>query len=334
MTDQVADGRRTTLAAVAHAAGVSVPTVSRVLNGGPGVAVATRRRVETMLRRYGYQRRGSPGLVATVFDDLSCPWAVELLRGVESVTSAAGAGMLVASAAHAVAACHRWATGPSPAPVHAIIAVNVDLPPPTRAEMRRLGIALVVVDPARDTVTGVPTIGATNWAGGLSAAEHLIALGHRRIACVTGPPDVLCSRARLAGFRAGLEAAGIAPDPALVRDGDFGHRSGYAAAADLLGGGTRPTAVFAASDAMAFGVCEAARRRGLRVPDDLSVVGFDDIPEARVGAPPLTTVRQPLAEMGALAARTALAPQGPAGLPASGVELATTLVCRASTARI
>ena len=134
------------------------------------------------------------------------------------------------------------------------------------------------------------------------------------------------------GYRAALEAAGIPVIEELVREGDFYHESGFTAARDLLALPEPPTAIFAASDQMAFGVYEAVRRHGLRVPDDVSVVGFDDLPEVRWASPPLTTVRQPLAEMGILAARTVLRLALGEQVESPRVELATALVVRDSTA--
>jgi LacI family transcriptional regulator len=193
-------------------------------------------------------------------------------------------------------------------------------------------VPAVVVDPAGVPTFDVPTIGATNWAGGLSAVEHLTRLGHRRVGFVGGTPTLWCSRARLDGYRAGLEAAGLAVDPALLTEGDFGYESGFRAADRLLALPDRPTAIFAANDQMALGVYEAVRRRGMRVPEDVSVVGFDDLPETRWSSPPLTTVHQPLAEMGLLAARTVLRLVNGERIESPRVELATDLVVRDSTA--
>jgi LacI family transcriptional regulator len=138
--------------------------------------------------------------------------------------------------------------------------------------------------------------------------------------------------ARLDGYRAGLEAAGIAPAAALIRQGDFYHESGFDEGGALLAMRDRPTAIFAASDQMAFGVYEAAPQRGLRVPDDVSIVGFDDLPQARWASPPLTTVRQPLSQMGVLAARTILRLARREEIESPRLELATELVVRNSTA--
>jgi LacI family transcriptional regulator len=335
----VDENRRVTMAAVALAAGVSVPTVSRVLNGHPDVAAPTRIRVETALREHGYRRRearrsGRTALVDVVFDDLYCPWSVEVIRGVEDVARAAGVGTVVSAVHRTSAAWQRWLGNLRTRSAAGVIAANAELSTGVLAELSRLRIPIVVVDPVAAAGAGVPTIGATNWAGALGATEYLLRLGHRRIGFVGGPPHVLCSRARFDGYRAGLDAAGLIADPALVRLGDFYHESGYAAGAELLALADPPTAIFAASDQMALGVCEAVRRRGLRVPGDVSVVGFDDVPEARWASPPLTTVRQPLLEMGALAARTVLRLTGDSGLPAHGVELPTRLITRGSTAAV
>jgi LacI family transcriptional regulator len=166
----------------------------------------------------------------------------------------------------------------------------------------------------------------------MAATEHLLSLGHRRIGFIAGPTRLLCSRARLDGYRAALEGAGIPVDDALIVPGDFYHASGSTGASALLDLRKPPTAVFAASDQMALGAIEALRRRGLRVPEDMSVVGFDDLPEVRWLSPPLTTVRQPLTEMGKVAARTVLRLARGEELDSPRLELATELVVRASTA--
>ena len=189
----------------------------------------------------------------------------------------------------------------------------------------------VAVDPAGLPDLDIPTVGATNWSGGLAATEHLTGAGHRRIGFVAGRPGLACSRARLGGYRAGIEAAGIAFDPALVMPGNFDYVSGVEAGTRLLQLDDPPTAVFASSDEMALGVYEATRKRGLRVPEDLSIVGFDDLPQARWASPPLTTVRQPLEEMGRFAVHTVLRLLNDGRLESSKVELATELVVREST---
>lgn len=328
-----------TISAIAAEAGVSVPTVSRVLNGRSDVSPRTRERVEALLREHGYQRRGSrpavrSGLIDLVFNDLDSPWAVEIIRGVEEAVNEAGASTVV-SAIHRSASptsTRQWLDIVSARASDGAILVTTDLDSALRAELQRLDVPAVVIDPAGVPDLDVPTIGATNWTGAVGATEHLTGLGHQRIGFVAGVPGLWCSRARLDGYRAGLDAAGIAFDPALVVEGDFDYESGFRAGRALLELASPPTAVFAASDQMALGVYEAVRKKGLRVPEDVSVLGFDDLPEARWASPPLTTVRQPLADMGKLAARTVLRMVHGESVDSPRVELATRLVIRESTA--
>jgi LacI family transcriptional regulator len=188
-----------------------------------------------------------------------------------------------------------------------------------------------VVDPVNLPDPDVPSVGATNWAGGMAATDHLLGLGHRRIGAVTGPADYLCSRARIDGYRSALERAGAQFDEALVRQGDFQHEGGFIRGGELLDLPEPPTAIFAGSDQQALGVYEAARQRGLRIPQDLSVVGFDDLPAARWVSPPLTTVGQPLADMGRVAAEMLGDLIDSVPLRSQRVELATELIVREST---
>lgn len=331
------EGRRVTITAIAAEAGVSVPTVSRVVNGRSDVSPATRERVEALLQRHGYRRRTSrsrerANLVDLVFNDLDSPWAVEIIRGVEDVAHAECVGTVVSAIHRRSRSARQWLQNLRARASDGVILVTSALDPPLQAELHRLNVPTVVVDPAGNQALDVPTIGATNWAGGLSATEHLLSLGHRRIGFIAGPRLLRCSRARLDGYRAGLEAAGLEMDDELVRQGDFYHQSGFEGGMELLKLADPPTAIFASSDQMAFGVYEAVRHRGLRVPDDISIVGFDDLPEARWSSPPLTTVRQPLSEMGRLAARTVLRLARGETVENPRVELATELIPRVSTA--
>jgi LacI family transcriptional regulator len=335
----VDDGRRVTITAIAREAGVSVPTVSRVVNGRSDVAPETRERVEELLRRHGYRRRSprfreTASLIDLVFNDLDSPWAVEIIRGVEDVAHGADVGVVVSAIHRRPMSARQWLRNLQARATDGVILVISDLDPPLHAELRRLKIPTVLVDPAGVPALDVPTIGATNWSGGLSATEHLLRLGHRRIGFIAGPRQLLCSRARLDGYRAGLDAAGVELRQEYVRPGNFYHEAGFEGGAALLDLPEPPTAIFASSDQMALGVYEAVRLRGLRVPDDISVVGFDDLPEARWSSPPLTTVRQPLAEMGLLAARTVLRLARGEELESPRIELATELVVRDSTAPV
>ncbi|MBO0786950.1 MAG: LacI family DNA-binding transcriptional regulator [Actinobacteria bacterium] len=330
--------RRPTLAAVAAEAGVSLPTVSKVVNGRPDVAPDTRARVERLLGELNYQRPGPrrgrrAGLIDLVFNGLDSPWAVEILRGVEDWCAAHSMGAAVSSVRHGSARPASWTSALASHDTDGVILVTSELTEPQLQQLREDGIPLVVVDPANMPDPDLPSVGATNWAGGLAATDHLVALGHQRIAAITGPAGYLCSRARVDGYRSALERAGLTYRPVLVRNGDFQHEGGFVQGGQLLGLPEPPTAIFAGSDQQALGVYEAARQRGLRIPQDLSVVGFDDLPAARWVSPPLTTVRQPLAEMGRAAAAMLCELIDGVPLRSRRVELSTELIIRESTAR-
>jgi LacI family transcriptional regulator len=331
-------GRRTTLTDIAAEAGVSLPTVSKVVNGHPDVAPATRALVERLLDKHQYSRGAGSrkgrrsGLIDLVFNGLDSSWAVELLRGVEEWGSAHETGVAVSSVRHGNARPASWTSALASHDTDGVILVTSELTEGQLQQLRNAGIPLVVVDPVNPPPPDLPSVGATNWAGGFAASEHLLALGHRRIGAIAGPGDYLCSRARIDGYRSALERAGVPFDPALVRHGDFQHEGGFVRGGELLGLASPPTAIFAGSDQQAFGVYEAARQRGLRIPQDLSVVGFDDLPVARWVPPPLTTVRQPLAEMGRAAAQMLGDLIEGTPLRLSRVELSTELIVRESTA--
>ncbi len=205
---------------------------------------------------------------------------------------------------------------------------------PGGAELRQLraaGIPVVVIDPAEEPGPDIRSVGTTNWQGGLTAARHLIGLGHRRIAAIAGTAGLWSSQARLDGYRAAMLEAGLATDDRLICRDTFTVKGGRRQAAHLMSLPDRPTAIVAANDNQAFGVLQALRDLGLRAPEDLSVVGFDDLLVAAWAAPPLTTIRQPLAAMAATAFRM-LRASGSDAAQAHHVELATTLVIRDSTA--
>jgi LacI family transcriptional regulator len=325
---------RVTLAEIAAAAGVSVPTVSKVLHGHADVAAKTRARVEALLADYNYaapRRTGRPCLIDLVFADLS-PWAVEIIRGAEEAASAAGCRISV-SVVSGEPATQEWLARLATSRTDGVILVLTELSPSYRTRLAALQLPVVIVDPVGQPDPRIPSIGATNWAGGLIATEHLIEIGHRRIATITGRPSLLCSQARLDGYRAALERAGIPADPNLVYSGDFHFEAALAAATDMLELADPPTAIFAGSDMQAMGVYEAARLHRLRIPDDLSVVGFDDLPMSGWVSPPLTTIIQPLAQMAAMATRTVLSLlDGSTDTSNNRVELTTSLVVRSSTA--
>ena len=332
--------RRATLATIAASAGVSVATVSKVLNGRADVAPGTRARVADLLAKHDYvgrrtgSRTGAAPIVELVFDDELNAYATEIVQGM--LDAATGAGAVVAIAVRG----RRGAAGPPVAWARelvatgreAVIGVVNSLTAGHVTALARAGLPLVVIDPIDLPRARVTSVGATNFAGGVAAARHLLQLGHRRVAYVGGSPTAACSQARMAGFRAVMEAAGLPVPDGYVQDGLFRYQDGIEGTTALFALPAPPTAVFAACDEVAAGVVEAARAHGLRVPEDLSVVGFDDTQLARYGSPPLTTVRQPLRDMGAVALRTALRMAAGEKIDSHHVELATELVVRGSTA--
>jgi LacI family transcriptional regulator len=316
---------------------VSVPTVSKVLNGRPDVSAATRARVESVIDRRGYRRRqprrgAGLRLIDLVIHELDSAWAIELITGVEHVAAAARVGVVLSELGGAHRPPQEWLDDLLARPPLGVILVLSGLDVAQRRQLAARSIPVVVVDTAGEPPTDVPTVGSANWNGGLAATRHLLSLGHRRIAVISGPADVMCSRARIDGYRTGLEEAGIHVDPTLVRHGDFFVGGGYEHGGQLLDLPDPPTAIFAGSDLQALGVLRAARERNLGVPDDHAVVGYDDLPVAAWIGPPLTTVRQPLREMAATAARMVLALARGEEPANRRIDLATELVVRESTA--
>jgi len=315
-----------------------VPTVSKVLNARSDVSDETRMRVTQLLLDAGYpspdavepEEAPAGGLVDLVVRGIEGSWATSMLAGVEEVVSAAGKDVVV-TVAHSRPGTSGW--------VDRLVARGsrcavLALVTPTPSEVKRLGdagIAVVLLDPGTEPTAGVPTVGATNWSGGYSATEYLIGLGHRRIGVVGGLEVHRYSQARIDGYRSALVAAGEKFAPELVRAGDWTRSGGAQAAARLLSLRRPPTAIFACSDRMALGVYESAAAKGLRIPHDLSVVGFDDLPEARWITPTLTTVRQPVREMGSTAARIALRLLVGESAGTERLELSTLLVERESS---
>jgi LacI family transcriptional regulator len=326
----------TTIAEIAREAGVSTPTVSKVINGRADVAPETRRRVEAIIRRHGYQKPVRPSrrapLLELLFHELESEWALEIVRGVERVAGRNQLGVVLTELQGRRRPGQGWIEGALARRPMGVIAVFSDLDQVMRDQLRARGIPFVVVDPAGEPQHDTPSVGATNWNGGLAATRHLLGLGHRRIAVIGGPAGVLCSRARVDGFRAAMDEAGAAVDPSLVSHGAFSVDEGVATARRLLARRDRPTAIITGNDLQALGVYQAAREARLHIPEDLSVVGFDDLPIARWVSPPLTTIRQPLVELAEAAAELALGLARGEEPAQTRLELTTELVVRESTA--
>ena len=320
-----------TIAYIAESAGVSVPTVSKVLNGKKGVSDTTRARIEDLIDRYGYRRPPNrSNILELVFRELESMWAVEIIRGVERVARQNHIGVMISEfGLHD--STGSVITDTMQRRPQCVLSV-AQLSHTEREQLRANGIPFVVFDPTVDLPDDVPFVGATNWRGGRSAAQHLIGLGHRNIAMISAPEAVLCCRARQAGYESAMQAAGLLAGPEQVIAAQLTREDGCAAARTLLARPDRPTAIFACNDLQALGVYQAAREAGLRIPQDLSVVGFDDLPIVAWADPPLSTVHQPLTEMAVAATEMALALGRGQQPPQIGMEIATSLTIRASTA--
>jgi LacI family xylobiose transport system transcriptional regulator len=328
---------RATLSQVAAAASVSISTVSKVLNGRSGVASATRQRVEELLHERGYSRRNSSQsaqLIELVFAEIESAWAIEIITGVERIARENDLTVALTESGDRHAPSPEWIQGALRRQPAGVILIFSDLSADHKQQLRSRDIPFVIIDPSGDPAPDVPSIGSANWSGGFQATRHLIDQGHREIGIITGPEDMMCSTARLSGYRAALDAARIPFRQEYVAIGEFHHSDGVNRGEQLLALPHPPTAIFAGSDLQALGVYEAARARGLSVPGDLSVVGYDDLKIAQWAGPPLTTVRQPLAEMAEEATKLVLRLRDNPQTENLRIDLATRLVVRGSTRSI
>ena len=323
------------MAGIARLAGVSAPTVSRVINGQSGVALSTRQRVESVIREHGYRRAANGGPVAIlelVFHALESLWAIEIIRGVEQVARRHELAVVLTEMEGRLTPGKAWTEQVLTRRPTGVIAVFSELTIAQQSQFAARAIPLVVLDPTGEPLHETPSVGATNWNGGLAATRHLLDLGHRRIAMVCGPVEWPCCRARLDGYRAAMDAARVPASPDLVRISTLYVEGGLRDGLELLRRPDPPTAIFAANDLQALGIYEAARQLGVRIPQDLSVIGFDDLSFTQWSGPPMTTVRQPLVQMGAAAADLVLELASGRQPDSNRIELATTLVIRQSTA--
>jgi LacI family transcriptional regulator len=334
-----ASSKRRTIAEIAAQAGVSIPTVSRVLNNRPDVAPGTRERVEQVIKESGFIHsrvrnplKESSGIIDMLVPDLDTPYSVEIVRGVEEVLERSELRLALSFARDSPQLEQRWLAKVLDGATDGAILVLAHGQSKRLDVLVRHKIPFVVVDHRGELGADVPSVGATNWLGGRLATEHLLSLGHRRIAIISGDASLRCSRDRIAGYRAALEDAGIPADPALIRPGGFIQQTGYEQTCALLDLPEPPTAIFAGSDTQAMGVYSALRARGLSVPDSMSVVGFDDVPIASIVTPALTTIRQPLVEMGRIATTMLLRLIAEQPLDTMRVELTTSLIERESCA--
>lgn len=224
----MADSKRVTLATIAAETGVSVTTISKVLNGREDVAAATRARVEAQLQRRGYARRGATrsDFIEIVLHELDANGSLEIIEGARRVAAESGLTISLSVSGDRHAPSAEWITDVLRRRPAGVVLVSAGLPPAGRGKLAARGIPFVVLDPAGDPAADVPAVGAANWQGGLLATRHLTELGHRAIAAITGPEDVMASLARLDGYRSAMRSAHAAVDPAWIRHGDFGEESG------------------------------------------------------------------------------------------------------------
>jgi LacI family transcriptional regulator len=333
--------RRVTVRQVAAQTGLSIATVSRVLNGHPHVAPHTRDLIQQAVNRLGPHapsprsappRAGAP-VPAAVF--LRCPYQLTDYFGliVSSI-----AETLQLHGRHLILDAGQIAQNETVLPTLAgrpgIAGAILILPPEPGQQLEDLrarGLPFVVVDPRTAPPRDIPAVSAAHFAGARALTEHLLELGHRRIGVLAGPHNWLAGKARLAGHTSALADIGIIADPGLVRSAEPTTQFGHRAAGELLDLPDPPTAVIGFNDKVAVGALDAAAERGLRVPADLSVTGFDDLDLAQATTPRLTTVRQPLQEMGRMAVGLMVRLLERHRLDALHVELATELVIRDST---
>jgi LacI family transcriptional regulator len=291
-----------TIRDVAARAGVSVATVSKVINQRYGVAAETNARVLAVIEELGYEaslvaqslRNHRTNVIGILVADLE-PFSTELLKGAADAIRGTGFELVVYSAggrtSDHVGWERRYLSRLSGTLIDGAVLVT-----PTVTNVH-YDAPIVAVDPHTGP-SDLVTIDSDNLRGGRLATGHLLDLGHRRIAMLTGRPDLQSAQLREEGYRQAMAAAGVPVDEKLVAVGAYDPEIAVDAALELLTGPDRPTAVFAANDLSAIATIEAATRLGLRVPDDLSVVGFDNVPESALCVPPLTTVDQPIRKMG------------------------------------
>lgn len=328
------------MGSVAAIAGVSIPTVSKVINSREDVAPATRKRVLEALRTSEYQPPGQRhalapptlSLIDVAVDSVTTAYYAEVMDGILESAETSGAEIVLSKTGHT-----HLSAGERAEKMHAqgrrgLLLVTSRWSPGEIREVKRRGIAVVVIDPINPPGPGVASVGATNWSGGKSATEHLLDLGHTRIAFIGGPASAECSQDREHGYVAAL----LERDLRIVEDyilaGTFNAETGRQNLQKLLTLAEPPQAIFAASDSIAMGVLAEAHARGIKVPEELSVVGFDGTYVGEHTSPQLTTVAQPLRDMGRTATRALLREINGERPDSMRVELATHLILRSSTA--
>jgi len=297
-----------TIRDIAEAANVSTATVSYVINNKPGVSDETRRRIRRIMREMNYRPNprarglaiGRTGMLGLMIPDITDPFYVNIVRGVEAEANQLGYTLNLCTTHGDADRERKVAEILTNNGVDGVIMMTYKLSPSELKELNESGMPLVVIDNP-DAAGQVPTVLVDNVALGWTATTYLLELGHRQIAFIHGVEGSNSSAGRYEGYVKALESRGIQPNPDLVERGGFSYEGGVKAARKLLSLPNRPTAIFAANDQMAFGVMNAAAELGLSVPEDVSVIGVDDIEAAALVVPGLTTLKQPTREIGACA---------------------------------
>lgn len=321
---------------VAKRAGVSYGTVSRVINDNPHVKAETRQRILDAMQELGYvvnkqaQNLAAGGHLQTIgvlVPDLGTAYIGEILRGIDSELSLKNMDLVLYTTHRIANKEANYIANLVKGMVAGLLLVLPISPVDTIGSLTRHNFPFVLIDD-KGNRQECPSVGATNWQGGYEATEYLAKLGHQRIGFITGNMSMGCSVDRLEGYRAALRSHHIPFDPELVVEGDFSQPLGFRGASCLLDLAVPPTAIFASNDVMAFGAMDAVRNRGKRVPDDISILGFDDIPQATQSHPALTTIRQPLETMGRVSTQILLDFLEHPGNKVQRMELPTELVIR------
>ena len=327
-----------TIADVAARAGVSKTTVSRVLNGKGELDVATASRVRKVIDDLGYVpsaravglARGRTRIVGMLVPSLTWPWIGDVLQGAVDVLESESYGLLLFTCNRGEESMRQFATQVSAKSFDGLLVIEPEGTIDYITDLYDRGLPVVLIDD-RGHQPQFPSIATTNRVGGSSAAQHLIEAGRRRPLVITGIDRFGCTQERLGGFAEVYLAAGMPLDPALVIEGDFTFDCGRLAVKQAIANGVAFDAIFAHNDLSAIGAMQSVREAGLRVPDDIAIVGFDDVPSAAHTDPPLTTVHQPLRQIGAAAAHMLLDHFAGTPMPHTPSVIPTELVIRGST---
>src|SRR6202048_25349 len=340
MTLEQRQNKRLTMAQIAQEVGVSTTTVSKVLNQLPGVGAQTRARIQQVIEQNDYVqnhaarhlRKGQSGLIDLVIMRLEGGYDLGIMHGVQDAFSESGHRLVVFATNEDEITERLWLRRMLDQSTDGVLLLlpyeQVGIPNALMAQ----NIPFVAIGDRNEPTTAFPTIGSTIWLGGYRATEYLFSLGHRRIGIITMPLHLTTSRARLAGYREALERAGIPIDPALICEGTYLLGDGVEQTRYLLDQPDPPTAIFAGNAGTAGGVYQVLYERNIRVPDHMSVIGFDDVMYTAQMPPPLTTIHQPLVEIGKMAANMLLRLIAGQQLESNHVELSTSLVLRESCA--